>query len=315
MTLVSILVPVYNAAAFLEETVLSVLAQSHGEWELLLIDDGSTDATGALLRSLSQIDPRIRIFRQANSGTQAARNLGLEHARGEWIALLDHDDIWLPRKLERQLEVAREHPGVELLFCNFSRWDGKRELDRHFTRESRLPRGIVLEKLARRCLFGALTVLIRREALLRAGGFDVRFLRCGDWDLWLRLAEQGVKVQGTLDVLARWRVWEGNLSGSIPKMRREEVLVLEAALQRAATEERRALYRRCLSDKRGDLAMHEALAQAGDGHQVARAAWQAWQLSPGRLRLLAIALSVCWPRALGGRQLRDRALAKIRRSY
>jgi hypothetical protein len=131
----------------------------------------------------------------------------------------------------------------------------------------------------------------------------------------LRLAEQGVKVQGTLDVLARWRVWEGNLSGSVPKMRREEVLVLEAALQRAATEERRALYRRCLSDKRGDLAMHEALAQAGDGHQVARAAWHAWQLSPGRLRLLAIALSVCWPRALGGRQLRDRALAKIRRSY
>jgi glycosyltransferase involved in cell wall biosynthesis len=129
MTLVSILVPVYNAAAFIEETVLSVLAQSHGEWELLLIDDGSTDATEALLGSLSQVDPRIRIFRQANAGTQAARNLGLEHARGEWIALLDHDDIWLPQKLERQLEVAREHPGVDLLFCNFARWDGKRELD------------------------------------------------------------------------------------------------------------------------------------------------------------------------------------------
>ena len=315
MTLVSILVPAYNAAGFLEETVRSVLAQTHREWELLLIDDGSTDATPALLGSLSRLDPRIRTFRQENAGTQAARNFGLRHARGDWVALLDHDDLWLPRKLERQLEIAREHPGAELLFCNFSRWNGERELDRHFTREDRLPSGAVLEKLARHCLFGALTVLVRRDALSRAGGFDTRFLRCGDWDLWLRLAEQGVEARGTLEVLALWRVWEGNLSGSVVKMRREEVLVLEAALERALTDELRSLYRRALAEKRGNLALHEVLARSGEGYDVATAAWHAWRLAPKRVRLLEVALSSCWPRALGGARLRARALAKIRRSY
>lgn len=315
MTLISVLVPVYNGANFVEETVHSVLAQTHYDLELLLIDDGSTDGTPEVLERLARLDDRIRVFRQLNAGTQAARNLGLRHSRGEWIALLDHDDTWLPRKLECQLSIARSNPDAGLVFCNFARWDGRRELGRHFTREDRLPSGVVLNRLARHCLFGALTVMVRRGVLERAGGFDVRFLRCGDWDLWLRLAEHGVKVKGTIEVLARWRVWDGNLSANSVNMRHEEVRVIEAALHRADSSRIRAMYRKCLAVRQGNLALHVAVNSSNDRGQLVIAALKAWVLSPRRLRLLTIAALCLWPATLGGGQLYVRSVAKIRRSY
>lgn len=316
MRVVSILVAVYNAESFVEETVQSVLAQTYPDWELLLVDDGSTDGTPEVLSRLARLDTRIRVLRQPNAGTQVARNYGLRHCHGEWVALLDHDDVWLPRKLERQLDIAREHPDAGLLFCNYVRWDGSCDLDSRYTVEDLLPSGVVLNGLAFDCLFGALTVMVRRDELLQVGGFDIRFLRCGDWDLWLRLAEKGIEARGTIEVLARWRIWAGNLSGSIVKMRREEVLVLQAAVLRASTNKQlRDLYKRSLEERRGNLLLHEALDLGDGGHRLAKAALGAWIITPKRLRLLKIAFCGCWPELLGGRRLRQHAKTKILRRY
>ncbi len=312
---VSVLVPAYNAEAFVAETVESVRAQTHQDWELLVVDDGSTDRTVAVLESLAAVDPRIRVLRQANAGTQAARNLALARATGEWIALLDHDDVWLPHKLERQLELARQQPPADLVFSNYAHWNGRADLQPAFEDPRRLPEGDVLERLSRHCLFGALTVIVRRSALVEAGGFDVRFLRCGDWDLWLRLAEHGARVRGTNEILARWRVWDGNLSRNRLSMRREEVLVLEAALERSRAPDRRRMYGLALRSRRGDLLVREALDDGRTGAALSRAILRAWMLRPSRARMLELALAQVWPDALGGAKLRRRAERTMERKF
>ena len=108
MPKISIVTPAYNCEKYLEEAVNSVLAQSFEDWELLIIDDCSKDATWLRMQTLAKKDNRIRIFQnQHNSGSAATRNNGIRQARGEWIAFLDSDDLWRPEKLERQMSVLR----------------------------------------------------------------------------------------------------------------------------------------------------------------------------------------------------------------
>ena len=123
---VSVVVPFRDAAAFLDECVGSVLAQSFSDWELLLVDDASTDGSAALARDHAARQPdRIRYLEHsgsANRGVSASRNLGLSHARGEYVAFLDADDVWLPRKLEEQVEYLRAHPEAVMVYGRMSYW-------------------------------------------------------------------------------------------------------------------------------------------------------------------------------------------------
>ena len=312
---VSVLIPTYNAERFIRETIDSVRAQTHQDWELIVVDDGSSDRTLSVLAALALEDSRVHVLRQATSGTQGARNLALSVATGEWIALLDHDDVWLPQKLERQLEIARRAPHAALLFTNYSHWDGRNDLKVAFSEPERIPRGDVLNSLARHCLFGALTVLVRRSTLIAAGGFDTQFLRCGDWDLWLRLCESGILVEGTPELLARWRVGDGGLSTNRLEMRREEVRVLEAALARSRTAHRRRMYERALRDRRTDFCVRGALDGGLASASLARVLIRGWMSRPSRIRLLELALAQVWPDALGGGAFRRRADRTFERKF
>jgi len=120
--LVSVILPTYNAMAFLAQAVESVLTQDYSQMELLVIDDGSTDGTAdhAALQ-----DPRIRVLRQKNAGPAAARNLGLAHAQGELVAFIDADDFWLPGKLRTQVAYLLAHPDVHIVFGGFTRWEAQ----------------------------------------------------------------------------------------------------------------------------------------------------------------------------------------------
>ena len=122
--IVSIVIPTYNAPSLLEETLQSVFAQTLTDFEILVIDDGSTDSTPEFLRRLD--DPRLRVIRQENRGIGGARNRGLDEATGSYVALLDHDDLWLPKKLEVQVEFMESHPqcaGVVVPFAQSSHPD------------------------------------------------------------------------------------------------------------------------------------------------------------------------------------------------
>ena len=123
--LVSVIVPFLNAARFIEETVDSVKAQSYRDWELLLVDDGSSDASTEIARDLSDADEQVTYLQHpghANRGISATRNLGIQHARGEFIAFLDADDLWLTEKLERQVGILREHPEAAMVYGVSKYW-------------------------------------------------------------------------------------------------------------------------------------------------------------------------------------------------
>ncbi len=116
--LISIVVPAYNRADLIGETVSSILAQSYLRWELVVVDDGSTDGTAEAVARAGRGDSRVRCVRQANSERAVARNRGIREARGEWVAFLDSDDLWLPTKLERQVEVVHRDDS-DCCYCLF----------------------------------------------------------------------------------------------------------------------------------------------------------------------------------------------------
>ena len=116
--LVSVIVPAYNAAATIGETLRSALAQTYPQLEVLVVDDGSTDATADIVRSFVARDPRVRLLQQANAGVAAARNLAIAQSRGAYVAPLDADDLWHPQKIALQLEALRRGgPRVGVVYC------------------------------------------------------------------------------------------------------------------------------------------------------------------------------------------------------
>jgi glycosyltransferase involved in cell wall biosynthesis len=184
--LVSVVLPSYNRAGTLPRAIASVLEQDHRELELIVVDDASTDATPQRLAAIA--DPRLRCLRlERNGGPSAARNRGVEEARGAWVAFHDSDDEWLPGHLRRLLEAARElGPDYGLLTCcttcpeddtlSYKVWPGRAQVSD--------AADLLLHSLP-----GTPTWLARRADLLRAGGFDTALRNFEDWELALRLSE------------------------------------------------------------------------------------------------------------------------------
>ena len=209
--LVSIVIPAYNAAADIRATLQSVQAQTYRNFEAIVVDDGSTDATSTIVEEFIAADPRFRLIRQPNAGIGGARNTAILAARGVYIAPLDADDIWEPEKLERQVEsMERGGPEVGMVYCWNRRID---ERGRYlgdgspYTVEGRIRRALIL-----RNLFGSASVpLFRASALVDVGFYLTRADQhggegCEDWDLNLRVAERHlVRVVPKFLVLYRQR--------------------------------------------------------------------------------------------------------------
>lgn len=181
----SILVPIHNAGRFIGKTVASVLMQTCSDFELILIDDGSTDH--CLAGISSDVDSRIRVLRQPRQRTPSALNTGLRHARGEFIALLDHDDLWLPGKLAVHRDCLNAHPDMDLTF-DWSRTIDESDADLGLS--SRAWTGAIsFEQLLEDFVIRTTSaIVIRRAAIERAGWFDAGLLRVYDLDLCLRVA-------------------------------------------------------------------------------------------------------------------------------
>jgi GT2 family glycosyltransferase len=188
MPCVSVIIPTYNRKTFVQETIDSVLAQTYTDYEIIVVDDGSTDDTGTVLRS--RYGDRIHYLWQENQGESAARNHGINLAQGEYIAFLDSDDVWLPDKLRKQVTLLEANSKLALLFCQAQLMD----TNGNDLKGSRLGFDIKPEDLSLKRLYfentitaGGSTVLVRRAALIQTGGFDLVIQFGEDWDLWLRL--------------------------------------------------------------------------------------------------------------------------------
>jgi glycosyltransferase involved in cell wall biosynthesis len=185
---ISVIIAAYNAAATIERTVRSVLAQTHPADEIIVVDDGSGDNTAEIAGG---IDKRIQVIRQANAGSSVARNTGIEAASGDWIAFLDADDEWFPEKLRLQEALLRANPDLVWVYCNmysaYSERIFKKPMLPHHTSNN----CIFDDYLIAYC-FGyfasTITLLIKRDVIYRAGLFVPGMKRGQDTDLWFRIA-------------------------------------------------------------------------------------------------------------------------------
>ena len=183
--LVSVIIPTHNRAEWLRPAIESVLAQTYPNLELIVVDDGSTDDTPALLASYGS---RLCAIHQNNLGVSVARNKGFAHSHGDYVCFLDDDDIFLPEKIALQVAALKAEPNAVLVHCGHHLMD---EHGRRLRHTGVLPDGNVLARLSASNFIWMGAPLIRRAALQEAGLFDNRFSTAADYDMWLRLAQRG----------------------------------------------------------------------------------------------------------------------------
>ena len=227
--LISVIIPAYNAERFIAQTIESVIAQSHQNLEILVIDDGSSDSTVNIVQYYMEKDARITVIQQANAGVAAARNRGIEKARGEFIAPIDADDIWFPKYLEAQLPLM-DNMKVGMVYAWSIFIDEVGRLMK--TCQSNLWQGDDYVPLINRNLIGnASCVLMRCSCVRLVGGYDSSYRTlnaqgCEDWDLYLRLAEK-FETRVVPRLLVGYRQVEKSMSTNPEPMARAVDLILE----------------------------------------------------------------------------------------
>lgn len=181
--IVSVIIPVYNRPGFVKQAIDSVLAQTYGGHEIIIVDDGSTDQTSTVLAGYGH---RVKTIFQPNQGVSAARNTGIRTSTGDLIAFLDADDYWLPEKLAQQVAFFKDHP--EAWICQTEEiWirNGRRVNPK---KRHKKPSGDIFEPSLSLCLVSPSAVMLRRPLLREVGLFDESLPACEDYDLWLRIA-------------------------------------------------------------------------------------------------------------------------------
>jgi glycosyltransferase involved in cell wall biosynthesis len=225
VALISVIIPVYNGENTIEQTIRSVLDQTYSDFELIIIDDGSTDHTLDLIEKIQ--DPRIRVFPYENAGLSASRNRGIKHANGEYVSFLDADDLWTPDKLKAQLDALIDNPeaAVSYSWTAFIDMDGNL-LDYGIQQSFN---GYVYPNLLTYFFIGSgSNALIKKQVFDDVGLFDETLKSAEDRDIFLRIAEKyffaAVPVPQIL-----YRITENSMSRNVIRQERESIKVIERA--------------------------------------------------------------------------------------
>ena len=228
---VSVIIPAYNAAGFIEDAVRSVLAQTFSDYELIVVNDGSPDSD-ELGRVLSPYADRIIYLEQENRGPSGARNAALEIAKGKYLALLDSDDTWLPNYLMEQVNFLNQVPDTDMVYADAILFGEGPLVGKSFMQCSPSIGPVTFESLLRyeSSVITSCSV-ISREKVIAAGLFDERFVRCEDFDLWIRLAHRGARIRYQTQVLARHRISDASLASDQIRMVESQIEVLKKAKQ------------------------------------------------------------------------------------
>ena len=282
MTLVSVIIPAYNAESTISETIQSVLSQTHTELELLVVDDGSTDQTQSVVNTFCESDSRVSLITQKNGGVAAARNMALTQVKGDFVALLDADDLWHCSKLQKQLKVfskGTQELGLvyswTALINEDSEWNGGYIT---FSFE-----GDVQAAIAYLNFIGhASSPLIRTSVLKKIGGFDeeLRLLNaqgCEDWDLYFRIA-QHYQFSLVPELLVGYRQTASAMSTNIEPMMKSYELVQERYL---SSDLPKQVYRW----SRALLTLHFSTIKTGKQYRrlvlslLCQALWSDWSMA------------------------------------
>ena len=208
---VSVVIPAYNAERFLRETLGSVLAQTFTDFEVIVVDDGSQDGTPQILLEYCRLDERIRVHTQSNGGEASARNAGIERSRGEFIAIMDADDVCVPHRLATQVELLRRKPEIGVVGAYVQFIDDKGQVGEIKT----FPTGTALISWSLFFFnsFAHPSVMIRRSVLDGTGGYRSSFNGSIDFDLFQRLNPQ-VRFATIPEVLVHYRRWAGSMTST-----------------------------------------------------------------------------------------------------
>jgi teichuronic acid biosynthesis glycosyltransferase TuaG len=207
--LVSIVMPAYNSGKYIADSIRSVLAQTYSDWELIVVDDGSTDDTAAVVRDFMKHESRVKYIYQENGRLGKARNTGIRNSSGDLVAFLDSDDLWMETKLERQTHALREYE-ADLVYCNAYVFTDDNPLDETKKLQSSIGKfsgQAFYDSLVVQNQIPVLTVLGKKAALESVGLFEEAkpYHGCEDYDLWMKLAQAGFVFYGMPAVLARYR--------------------------------------------------------------------------------------------------------------
>ena len=233
--------PAYNAEKYVADSIRSVLAQEYSDWELVVVDDGSTDNTASVVQEFAKLDGRIKYIHQENGRLGKARNTGIRNASGSLIAFLDSDDLWLESKLAAQTKTMAEND-ADVIFSDCYVFSGQNSADESRTFAS-LPGKFsgpdALEALIQQNRIPVLTVLLKKSLFDRAGLFEEgkAYHGCEDYDLWLKLAEAGCVFYGMPDVLARYRRHETAMTAIQSNLYKPMLLIVKRHIDQSRLNE------------------------------------------------------------------------------
>ncbi len=231
MPKVSVVIPAYNAMTYLPETVESVLRQTFTDFEVLIIDDGSSDQVVQWASQLS--DSRVKLISQENQGLPGARNTGIAHAQAEYIAFLDADDLWEPTKLEKQVRCLDENPAVGLVHTWMVLVDEQGKSTGKVMPSN--AEGYVWKQLAERNAIACPSVVVRRCCFETVGMFDRNLRSLEDWEMWIRIAAQ-YPFAVIKEPLAYYRQLSGSMSKNCQVMEESFRTVIERIFQSAPSD-------------------------------------------------------------------------------
>lgn len=245
--LVSIIMPAYNAGKYIAESILSAINQTYANWELIVINDGSTDATQAIAEKFGHEDGRIKVINQENKRLGAARNTGIKNLTGEWIAFLDSDDLWEPSKLEKQLQASEKFPDADVIYT--AGWifngDDLINLAPYDAPSGYFPANKMYKGLLAANIIPVLSVIVRKTVIDKTGYQEENhiFHGCEDWDYWLRMAAGGANFYGIDEKLFYYRRHGGNMSGKGLQLAQAATLLKNVAADPGAEKKTKAYLR------------------------------------------------------------------------
>lgn len=206
--MISVIIPTYNSTKYIGEAINSVLRQTITNYEIIVVDDGSTDNTKEIIDNNF---PQVRYFYIPHQGVSRARNYGIERARGEFIAFLDADDLWLPEKLEKQIGVFNSDQELMLVFTEHRFFDSNGIREATFSKKERLMKGDVVKNIFLYSHVALPTVMVRKNVFQEIGYFDENLNVAEDDNLWIRIALK-FRIQLLDEVLVHCRMTENSLS-------------------------------------------------------------------------------------------------------
>ena len=231
MPKVTVVITTYNSITYLPETLESVLRQTFTDFEVLLVDDGSTDSTVQWASEL--VDSRVKLITQENQGVCVARNTGIAHALGEYVAFLDSDDLWEPTKLEKQVRYFEDNPSLGLVHTWLALIDEQGNLTGRVLTSN--AEGDVWEQLVQKNTVACSSTMVRRCCFEALGGFDSNLRVAEDWDMWIRMAER-YQFGLIQEPLVRYRQRINSKSKNYPKRIQDLHRIIEKAFQFAPSE-------------------------------------------------------------------------------